>query len=161
MANILDGISGASILDGLAEWPASTTRKSGSPSLVRIQETIADMVLDPAALAEVEAAFIELACFDPQTRYCQREETAARMGGTADRRRNGSQRINAFTAETWGCSHARDVVAAAHKDSLDACYGSKEIDQRDLLFQQVGCQSASPARLKMQVSQRQSAPLLR
>ena len=45
-----------------------------------------------------------------------------------------------FTAETWGCSrrNARDVVAAAHKDWLDACYGSEEIDQRDLLFQQVG-----------------------
>ena len=40
----------------------------------------------------------------------------------------------------WGCSrrNARDVVAAAHKDWLDACYGSEEIDQRDLLFQQVG-----------------------
>ena len=39
-----------------------------------------------------------------------------------------------------GCSrrNARDVVAAAHKDWLDACYGSEEIDQRDLLFQQVG-----------------------
>ena len=26
------------------------------------------------------------------------------------------------------------VVAKAHKDWLDACYGSEEIDQRDLLF---------------------------
>ena len=59
MANILDGISGASILDGLAEWPASTTRKEWF-AITRqlIQETIADMVLVPAALAEVEAAFI-------------------------------------------------------------------------------------------------------
>ena len=48
--------------------------------------------------------------------------------------------FTAFTAETWGCSRrqARDVVAAAHKDWLDAAYGSEEIDQRDLLFQQVG-----------------------
>ena len=48
--------------------------------------------------------------------------------------------LTAFTAETWGCSRrqARDVVAAAHKDWLDAAYGSEEIDQRDLLFQQVG-----------------------
>ena len=40
----------------------------------------------------------------------------------------------------WGCSrrHARDVVCAAHKDWLDAAYGSEEIDQKDLLFQQVG-----------------------
>ena len=29
-------------------------------------------------------------------------------------------------------------MAKAHKDWLDACYGSEEIDQRDLLFQQVG-----------------------
>ena len=33
---------------------------------------------------------------------------------------------------------ARDVVAEAHKDWLDAAYGSEEIDQKDLLFQQVG-----------------------
>ena len=52
----------------------------------------------------------------------------------------GLSELTAFTAETWGCSrrHARDVVAKAHKDWLDACYGSEEIDQRDLLFQQVG-----------------------
>ena len=52
----------------------------------------------------------------------------------------GLSELTAFTAETWGCSRrqARDVVAAAHKDWLDACYGSEEIDQRDLLFQQVG-----------------------
>ena len=52
----------------------------------------------------------------------------------------GLSELTAFTAETWGCSrrNARDVVAAAHKDWLDSCYGSEEIDQRDLLFQQVG-----------------------
>ena len=52
----------------------------------------------------------------------------------------GLSELTAFTAETWGCSrrNARDVVCAAHKDWLDACYGSEEIDQRDLLFQQVG-----------------------
>ena len=52
----------------------------------------------------------------------------------------GLSESTAFTAETWGYSrrNARDVVAAAHKDWLDACYGSEEIDQRDLLFQQVG-----------------------
>ena len=60
MANILDGICPeGSILDGLAEWPASTTRKEWF-AITRqlIQETIADMDLDPAALAEVEEAFI-------------------------------------------------------------------------------------------------------
>ena len=48
--------------------------------------------------------------------------------------------VTAFAAGTWGCSlrQARDVVAKAHKDWLDAVYGSEEIDQRDLLFQQVG-----------------------
>ena len=48
--------------------------------------------------------------------------------------------LTAFTAETWGCSrrNARDFIGAAHKDCLDSCYGSEEIDQRHLLFQQVG-----------------------
>ena len=59
MANILDGISGASILDGLDDWPASITRKEWFAITRRlIQQTIADMDLDPAALAEVEEAFI-------------------------------------------------------------------------------------------------------
>ena len=62
------------------------------------------------------------------------------MGGATDRCRNRAQRINRLTAETWGCSrrNARDVVCAAHKDWLDAAYGSEEINQKDLLFQQVG-----------------------
>ena len=48
--------------------------------------------------------------------------------------------ITAETSETWGCSrrNARDVVCAAQKDWLDAAYGSEEINQMDLLFQQVG-----------------------
>ena len=52
----------------------------------------------------------------------------------------GLSELTAITAETWGCRfrNARDVVSAAHKDWLDAAYGSEEIDQRDLLFQQVG-----------------------
>ena len=52
----------------------------------------------------------------------------------------GLSELTAFTAETWVWSRrqARDVVAAAHKDWLDACYGSDEINQRDLLLQQVG-----------------------
>ncbi|QNI96506.1 hypothetical protein [Synechococcus sp. RS9902] len=43
-----------------------------------------------------------------------------------------------FFPHTGRVSKQRYVVAAAHKDWLDACYGSDEIDQRDLLFQQVG-----------------------
>ena len=60
MASILHGLGfEGSVLDGLAEWPASTTRKEWL-AITRqlIQETIADMDLEPAALAEVEAAFI-------------------------------------------------------------------------------------------------------
>ena len=60
MANILDGICPeGSILDGLDDWPRSATRKEWFRiTLQLIQETIADMDLDPAALAEVEEAFI-------------------------------------------------------------------------------------------------------
>ena len=60
MASILDGLGlEGSILDGLADWPASTTRKEWF-RLTRelVQKTIADMDLDPAAMAEVEGAFI-------------------------------------------------------------------------------------------------------
>ena len=58
--NILDlACPKASILDGLAELPASTTRKEWF-AITRglIQQTIAEMDLDPAAMAEVEEAFI-------------------------------------------------------------------------------------------------------
>ena len=60
MPNILDGLGlEGSVLDGLAKWPASTTRKEWF-RITRelIQSVIADMDLDPAALAEVEEAFI-------------------------------------------------------------------------------------------------------
>ena len=51
----------------------------------------------------------------------------------------GPSKLTAFTAETCGCSrrNSRDVLAKVHKDWLDSCYGSEEVDQRDLLFQQV------------------------
>ena len=60
MANILDGICPeGSILDGLDDLPRSTMRTEWFPITRQlIQETIADMDLDPAALAEVEEAFI-------------------------------------------------------------------------------------------------------
>ena len=66
MASILDGLGlEGSALDGLAEWPAWTTRKEWFVITRQlIQETISymdmdmDMELDPAALAEVEEAFI-------------------------------------------------------------------------------------------------------
>ena len=60
MATILDGICPeGSILDGLDDWPRSATRKEWFVITRQlIQQTIAEMDLDPAALAEVEEAFI-------------------------------------------------------------------------------------------------------
>ena len=59
MANILDGIPGGSVLDGLDDWPRSATRTEWF-RITRelVASTIAEMGLDPAALAEVEEAFI-------------------------------------------------------------------------------------------------------
>ena len=60
MINIIDCMcSGGSILDGLDYWPRSATRKEWFRiTLELVASTIADMDLDPAALAEVEEAFI-------------------------------------------------------------------------------------------------------
>ena len=60
MANILDGIRPEGfILDGLDDWSRSVTRREWF-AITRqlIQQTIAEMDLDPVALAEVEEAFI-------------------------------------------------------------------------------------------------------
>ena len=59
MANILDGIPGGSVLDGLDDWPRSATRTEWF-RITRelVASTIADMDLDPVALAEVKEAFI-------------------------------------------------------------------------------------------------------
>ena len=60
MASILGGLGlEGSVLDGLAKWPASNTRKEWL-AITRqlIRQTIADMDLDPDALVEVEEAFI-------------------------------------------------------------------------------------------------------
>ena len=58
--NIINGICPeGSILDGLDDWPRSATRKEWFRITRQlIQQTIADMDLEPAALAEVEEAFI-------------------------------------------------------------------------------------------------------
>ena len=60
MASILDGLGlEGSVLDGLDDWPRSATRKEWFRiTRVLVASTIADMDLDPAALAEIEAAFI-------------------------------------------------------------------------------------------------------
>ena len=63
MANILDGIcSDTPLLDFIEEnyvWPKSATRREWLAITRRIvQVTINDMDLDPAAVAEVEQAFI-------------------------------------------------------------------------------------------------------
>ena len=60
MQGIIDGlVFGVFVLDGLLMWLVSTTRNEWFV-LTRqmIQETIADMDLDPVVLAEVEEAFI-------------------------------------------------------------------------------------------------------
>ena len=60
MTNVLDGLGlEGSILDGLDDWPRSATRKEWF-RITRelVASTIADMDLDPAAMAEVEEAFI-------------------------------------------------------------------------------------------------------
>ena len=60
METILDGICPEGfILDGLDDWPRSASRMECS-RITRelVARTIADMDLDPAALAEVEEAFI-------------------------------------------------------------------------------------------------------
>jgi len=59
MANIPDGICPeGSILDGLDYWPRSATCKEWF-AIIRctVQDTIAEMNLDPAAEAEVIEAF--------------------------------------------------------------------------------------------------------
>tara|TARA_B100000674_G_scaffold293625_1_gene243532 strand:+ start:1890 stop:2057 length:168 start_codon:yes stop_codon:yes gene_type:complete len=49
----------ASILNGVADWPRSATRKQWFwTTRELVASTIADIDLDPAALAEVEEAFI-------------------------------------------------------------------------------------------------------
>ena len=59
MAKILDHIPRTPLLEGVDYWPKSATREEWFAITRRIvQDTIADMDLDPAALAEVEEAFI-------------------------------------------------------------------------------------------------------
>ena len=60
MASILDGLGlEGSVLDGLDDWPRSASRKEWFRiTRVLVASTIADMDLDPAALAKVEEAFI-------------------------------------------------------------------------------------------------------
>tara|TARA_B100000674_G_scaffold260313_1_gene214640 strand:+ start:545 stop:739 length:195 start_codon:yes stop_codon:yes gene_type:complete len=59
MANLLDHIPRTPLLDGVDHWPKSATRKQWF-EITRelVQQTIADMDLDPAAMREVEEAFI-------------------------------------------------------------------------------------------------------
>ena len=70
MGIILDGLGlEGSVLDGLADWPALTTRKEWFAITCQlIKQTIADLDLDPAALTEVEEAFIGAGLLWPQSR---------------------------------------------------------------------------------------------
>ena len=59
MTNLLDHIPRIPLLDGVDHWPKSATRKQWF-EITRelVQQTIADMDLDPAAMSEVEESFI-------------------------------------------------------------------------------------------------------
>ena len=59
MTNLLDHIPRTPLLDGVDDWPKSATRKEWL-EITRelVQQTIADMDLDPDAMCEVEKAFI-------------------------------------------------------------------------------------------------------
>ena len=59
MTNLLDHIPRTPLLDGVDDWPKSATRKE-LLQITRelVQQTIADLDLDPAAMREVEQAFI-------------------------------------------------------------------------------------------------------
>ena len=52
----------------------------------------------------------------------------------------GFSELASLISETWGCTrrNARHVVSLAHKEWMEIAFGAEEIDQRDLLFQQVG-----------------------
>ena len=60
MTKILDGICPEGfILDRIGDWPRSATRQEWFRNTRElVARTIADMDIDPAALAEVEEAFI-------------------------------------------------------------------------------------------------------
>ena len=89
MASILDGLGlEGSVLDGLAEWPASTTRKEWFALTKQlIQETIADMDLDPHVWLKSRRRSSELACCDSQTGVKGRDAATPRVGDEADRQR--------------------------------------------------------------------------
>jgi len=59
MTNLLDHIPRTPLLDDVDHWPKSVTRKQWF-EITRelVQQTIAYMDLDPAAIREVEEAFI-------------------------------------------------------------------------------------------------------
>ena len=59
MTNLLDHIPRTPLLDGVDHWPKSATRKEWFQLTSElIQQTIADLDLDPEAISEVEKAFI-------------------------------------------------------------------------------------------------------
>ena len=59
MTNLLDHIPRTPLLDGVDDWPKSSTRKEWIQIARELVElTIADMDLDPETMSEVEEAFI-------------------------------------------------------------------------------------------------------
>ena len=59
MTNLLDHIPRTPLLDGVDDWPKSATRKEWF-RITRelVQQTIDEMDLEPAAMSEVDEAFI-------------------------------------------------------------------------------------------------------
>ena len=69
MTNLLDHIPRTPLLDGVDDWPKSATRKQWFEITRRlVQTTIDEMDLDPAAMSEVEEAFIGAGLLCPQAR---------------------------------------------------------------------------------------------
>ena len=59
MTNLLDHTPRTPLLDGVDHWPKSATRKQWFEITRRlVQNTIDEMDLDPAAMSEIEEAFI-------------------------------------------------------------------------------------------------------
>ena len=59
MTNLLDHIPCTPLLDGVDDWPKSATRKEWFQLTSElVEQTIAELDLDPEAMSEVEEAFI-------------------------------------------------------------------------------------------------------
>ena len=77
------------------------TRKEWFAITRGLIQTIAEMDLDPAALPEVEEAFIGLACYQVTKKRSAKHEWALRKIDQGV----GFSELASLVAETWGCSY--------------------------------------------------------